>query len=244
MRLLQTLIAFVTGAVAAIMWLERQTSPDRSAPSPLPQQERAAEPVEEAAAPDPEQARRIEELEAELAEQRALRTPEPSDPHPGVDAIRAARIRALELERQLSRNSVHAAPRWYEIDPPALEDVIEAVAEHLPQVALRVQPEPVDSGQLWRALGAMQEYAEAADGAWFEFNGDFAGWCRGSGHPHALDPDQVGEDEERPQFPVESRVNRSGRMIVPAYVEVEHVKLHYVDDVAGETGRMHVVGLG
>lgn len=249
MRLLQTLVAFVSGAVAAIMWLERQTSSDRARPVPPEESPPASPPeservVEEVVVADPEQAARIEELEAELAEQRAQRTPEPSESHPGVDAIRAARMHALELERQLSQNHHDGGPRWFEIDPPPVEDVIDAVAEHLPLVALRVQPDPVDPGELWRALGAMQEFAEASGGAWFEFEGDFAGWCRASGHPHALDPEQVGEDEERPEFRVDPRLNRSGRMAVPTYVEVEVLRLHYVDDIAGETGRIHIVGLG
>lgn len=249
MRLLQTLLAFVTGVVAAIMWLDQQTSGERDRPAaPTPSPSSApSEPervVEEVVVADPEQAARIAALEAELAEQRALRTEAPDDSHPGVDAIRAARMRALELERQLSENNVDGGPRWFEIAPPAAEDVIEAVAEHLPLVALRVQPDGVAAEALWRALGSMQEYAEASGGAWFEFDGDFAGWCRESGHPHALDPDQVGVDEGRPEFGVEVRVNRSGRMVVPSYVEVGELRLHYVDDVAGETGRMHVVGLG
>jgi len=247
--MLRVLLAFVSGVVAAIMWLERQTSSDRARPAPPPEPASAPPPepervVEEAVVADPEQAARIEELEAELAEQRALRAPEPTDAHPGVDAIRAARMHALELERRLSQNHVDDRPRWFEIDPPPLENVIEAAAEHLPLVALRVQPDPVDPGELWRALGAMQEFAEASGGAWFEFDGDFAGWCRASGHAHALDPDQVGEDEDRPQFYVDPRVNRSGLMAVPTYVEVEDLRLHYIDDIAGETGRMHIVGLG
>lgn len=246
--MLRTLLAFVTGVVAAIMWLDRRTSPDRSRPAPSappppppPEPERV---VEEVVVSDPQQAARIEELEAELAEQRALRTPEPGEPHPGVDAIRAARMRALELERQLSQNNVDGGPRWFEIEPPTPEDVSEAVAEHLPLVALWVQPDALNAGRLWRALGAMQEYAEASDGAWFEFEGDFAGWCTESGHPHALDPDQVGVDEERPLFTVDARVNRSGQVVVPTYVEVGGQKLYWVDDVTGETGRMHVVGMG
>ena len=248
MRLLQTLIAFASGAIAAIMWLERRTAPDRPASAPTPPAEPPPpEPecgVEEVVVADPQQAARIEELEAELAAQRAQRTPEPTDPHPGVDAIRAARMHALALERQLWQNHADRGPRWFEIGPPTVEDVIEAVAEHLPLVALWVQPDPVDAGELWRALGAMQEFAEESGGAWFEFDGDFAGWCRASGHAHALDPDQVGEDEDRPKFPVDPRVNRSGQMAVPTYVQIESRRLHYIDDIAGETGRMHVVGLG
>ena len=250
--LLRAVVAFVTGAVAAVLWLERRTEVDRArsapAPAPMPiakapslESERV---VEEVVVSDPEQAARIEALEAELAEQRAQRTPEPTESHPGVDAIRAARMHALALERQLSQNHADRGPRWFEIDPPTVEDVIEAVAEHLPLVALWVQPDPVDAGELWRALGAMQEFAEESGGAWFEFDGDFAGWCRASGHAHALDPDQVGEDEARPQFQVDPRVNRSGQMAVPTYVQIETHKLFYVDDIAGETGRMHVVGLG
>ncbi len=250
MRLLQTLLAFVTGVVAAVMWLDRQTSGERgrpAAPAPSPPPAESPEPervVEEVVVPDPEQAARIEALEAELAEQRAIRTSAPDDGHPGVDAIRAARMRALELERQLSQNNVDGGPRWFEIEPQAVDVLIDAVAEHLPRVALQVQLDSVDAGPLWRALGAMQEYAEASGRAWFEFEGDFAGWCRESGDPHALDPDQVGVDEERPEFGVEVRVNRSGRMVVPSYVEVEALRLYWVDDVGGETGRMHVVGLG
>ncbi len=248
MRLLQTLIAFASGVIAAVMWLERRTAPDRpvSVPTPTaepppPEPERV---VEEVVVADPQQAARIEELEAELAEQRALRTPEPTESHPGVDAIRAARMHALALERQLSQNHADRAPRWFEIDPPPLEEVVEAVAEHLPLVALRVRPDAVDPAQLWRALGAMQAFAEESGGAWFEFDGDFAGWCRASGHAHALDPDQIGQDEARPEFPVDPRVNRSGQMAVPTYVQIESRRLHYIDDIAGETGRMHVVGVG
>lgn len=251
MRFLQTLLAFVTGVVAAIMWLDRHAPPERSSPAPQtpapppPEPERVVDRVvERVVVPDPEQAERIEQLEAQLEEQLALFTSEPTELNARIDAIRAARMHALELERRLSGNNVHGGHRWHELEPPALEDVVDAVADHLPRVALWVQPDPVDPGKLWRALGAMQEYAEASEDAWFEFVGDFAGWCRQSGHPHALDPDQVGEDEERPEFQVELRVNRSGQMVVPTYVEVEILRLHYVDDVAGETGRMHVVGLG
>lgn len=245
--MLRTLLAFVTGVFAAIMWLDRQTSPDRSrpaapsTPSASPAPERV---VEQVTVPDPEQAARIEELEAELAEQRAVRTSEPGDAHPGVDAIRAARMRALELERQLSQNNVDGGRRWFEIDPPALEDVSEAVAEHLPRVALWIHPNQVDPDTLWQTLGAMQEYAESSGGAWFEFEGDFAGWCRESGHAHALDPELPDTDEGRPTFKVEPKVNRSGQMVVPTIVKLGAQRLYYVDDVAGETGRMHVVGLG
>ena len=85
----------------------------------------------------------------------------------------------------------------------------------------------------------MQEFADASGGAWFEFDGDFARWCLESGHHVALDPEQVGVDEARPTFTVEARVNRSGRMVVPTYVRIGDQKLYYIDDVAGETGRMH-----
>ncbi|MDE2967995.1 MAG: hypothetical protein OXS30_11005 [Chloroflexota bacterium] len=247
MRLLQTLVAFVTGAVAAIMWLERQTSPDRARPTPPPTPAPPPEPervVEEVLVPDPEQASRIEQLEAELAKQRAIRTPEPGDPHPGVDAIRAARIRALELERQLAREGDGSAQRWFQLDPPSTEELVDAAAQHLPKVALWVSPDSLDCADLWQALGAMQEFAEACGGAWFEFDGDFARWCAESGHPHALDPDLPGSDEERPSFAVAQKVNRSGRQLVPTYVRVGERRCYYIDDVAGETGRMHVVGVG
>lgn len=249
MRLLQTLLAFVTGAIAAIMWLERQTAPDRARPAPSSDPEPAQPPpepervVEQVEVPDPQQTARIAELEAELAEQRAIRTPEPTDAHPGVDAIRAARVRALELERQLAQQSEDDPVRWFDLSPSA-EELIDAAVEHLPHVALHVQPDSVDPAQLWKALGAMQEFAQASGGAWFEFDGDFARWCAESGHPHALDPDVPGADEARPTFAVEARVNRSGQMIVPTYIQVGDSRCYYVDDVAGETGRMHIVGLG
>lgn len=249
MSLLRTLLAFVSGAVAALIWLERQTS-SRPAPAnetPPPPPAPPAEPeriVEQVPVPDPEQAAMIEALEAELAEQRAIRAPEPGGAHPGVDAIRAARARALELERQLSRQRGDESPPWFEIEPPSSEDLIDAAAEHLPRVAVWIDPQDTDASALWNALGAMQEFAEASGGAWFEFDGDFARWCAESGHPHALDPDQAANDDSRPSFQVEPRVNRSGRMVVPTYVQVGESKIYYVDDIAGETGRMHVVGLG
>ena len=248
MRLLQTLLAFVTGVIAAIMWLERQTAGDRSRPaSPIepeadptpPEPERVVEQVQ---VPDPEQAARISKLEAELAEQRSMRTPEPGEVHPGVDAIRAARSRALELERQLSQHSDDGTPQWFDISP-STDQLIEAAIEHLPQVAIRVPLDSIDSGDLWKTLGAMQEFAEASGGAWFEFDGDFARWCAESGHPHALDPDVPGTDDARPTFVVEAKVNRSGQMIVPTFVTIGERRCYYVDDVAGETGRMHIVGI-
>ena len=260
MRFLQTLLAFVTGAIAAVIWLDRQTAPERprpespptpsstpappSSPVPAPEPERVTERiVEEVVVPDPEQAARIEALEAELAEQRAIRTPEPTDPHPGVDAIRAARIRALELERQLAQER-DDAPRWHQIEPPTADALLDAAAEHLPRVALWISPDGLDPHELWRTLGAMQEFAEASGGAWFEFDGDFARWCAESGHPHALDPDQPDTDDARPSFPVDPRVNRSGQIIVPTYVHLGQSKLYYIDDTAGQTTRIHIVGLG
>ncbi|MXY85136.1 MAG: hypothetical protein F4Y95_01255 [Chloroflexi bacterium] len=248
MRLLQTLLAFVSGVIAAIMWRERQTAGDRARPASPAQPEPASPPpapepvVEQVEVPDPEQESRIAELEAELAEQRSLRTPEPGEAHPGVDAIRAARTRALELERQLLQQSDDGATRWFDVSPSA-DDLIEAAIEYLPQVAVRVQPDSIDPSDLWGVLGAMQEFAAASGGAWFEFDGDFARWCAESGHPHALDPDVPGTDEERPTFAVEAKVNRSGQMIVPTFVAIGEHRCYYVDDVAGETGRMHIVGL-
>ena len=248
-RLLQTLLAFLGGVVAALLWLERQTAPMRQPPASPPQPPpppATPEPervVEEVVAADPEQAARIEALEAELAEQRALRTPEPGEPHPGVDAIRAARVRTLELERQLSVQREDGSPRWFDLDPPAAEEVVHAAADHLPRVAIWIEPDSIESAALWNALGSMQEFAEACGGAWFEFDGDFARWCAESAHHAALDPQQVGVDEERPSFAVEPRVNRSGEMVVPNYVTVGETRCYYVDDVAGETGRMHIVGV-
>ena len=248
MRLLQTLLAFVTGIVAAVMWLERQTAGERSRPaSPVEPQPDSTDPtpervVEQIEVPDPEQEARIAELEAELAEQRSMRTPEPGEVHPGVDAIRSARARALDLERQLSQQSGDGTRYWFDVSPAA-DELIEAAIEHLPQVAIRVQLDSIDSPDMWSVLGAMQEFAEASGGAWFEFDGDFARWCAESGHPHALDPDVPGTDETRPTFAVEAKINRSGQMIVPTFVTIGEHRCYYVDDVAGETGRMHIVGL-
>lgn len=254
--MLRTLLAFVTGVIAAVMWLERQTGRERprsaatapaTAPAaPVEPAPAAPEPervVEEVVVPDPEQSARIEALEAELAEERALRAPEPGEGHPGVDAIRAARTRALELERELSQVRDSGVARWFEVEAPSAEGLIDAAAEHFPNVAIWIEPDAVEPDELWRVLGAMQEFADASGGAWFEFEGDFGGWCAQSGHPHALDPELPGLDEERPTFTVEARVNRSGRMVVPNYVQVGERRLYWVNDVGGETGRMHVVGL-
>ena len=254
MRLFQTLVALVTGAIAALLWVERQTSskpaprPDPpAAPSTSSPTQPPPEPVrvvEQVVVPDPEQSARIEALEAELEEQRAIRTSEPDEPPPSIDAIRAARSRAYELERQLTQSASDGRPGWSEIAAPALDQMIDAVAEHLPLMALRTEVDGLDASTLWTAMGAMQHFAEACTGDWFEFHGDFARWCLESGHPTALEGDQLGIDEERPTFAVEARVNRSGQQVVPTYVLIGETRLYYVDDVAGETGQMHVVGVG
>ena len=153
-------------------------------------------------------------------------------------------VRALELERQLSQQQDQDSPRWFDLDPPSADELLDRAAEHLPRVAIWTETDSIDPVALWKVLGAMQEFAEASGGAWFEFDGDFARWCAESGHPHALDPDAPGTDDTRPTFAVEAKVNRSGRMIVPNFVTIGEHRCYYVDDVAGETGRMHIVGLG
>ena len=195
MRLFQTLVALVTGAIAALLWVERQTSskpaprpdppaaPPRSSPTqpptqPSPEPERV---VEQVVVPDPEQSARIEALEAELEEQRAIRASEPDEPPPSIDAIRAARARSYELERQLTPSASDGSPGWSEITTPALDEMIDAAAEHLPLVALRTEFGRLDASALWTAIGAMQNFAEACEGDWFEFHGDFARWCLESG---------------------------------------------------------------
>ena len=199
--------------------------------------------IERIPVPDPEQAERIASLEAELAAQRAIREPAPDAPHPGVDAIRAARARALELELQLSDQDEGAPDRWFEAAAPSAGELLDKAAEHMPRVAIRVATSDLDSAALWKAVGAMQEFAEASGGAWFEYDGDFTRWCAESAHHLALDPDLVGVDDSRPTFAVERQVNRSGQMVVPTFVHVGEHRCYYVDDVAGETGRMHVVGV-
>ena len=249
MRFIQTLLAFLGGAVAAMLWLDRQTPPERSQPSqpedPAPRAERVVE-------PDPDQA-----ALAELADQRSRREPPPDEPTPEIDAIRAARARAYELERQLARQLAGqdrvSTPHWSEIEPPAPEALIDAAAMHLPGVALRAAPKSDDPdvrAAIWAALGALHEFAQAcadnsAASAWFEFHGDFARWCAESGHPDALPAERLGIDASRPIFPVDVRVNRSGEMVAPGYITVGDGggrRLYYIDDAAGATGRMHVVG--
>ncbi len=260
MRFIQTLLAFLGGAAAAALWLDRQTPPERSQPDqPDDSAPRAARVVEQ----DPDQAAQIERIEgelAELADQRSRREPPPDEPTPEIDAIRAARARAYELERQLARQLAgqdHAStPRWSEIEPPAPEALIDAAAMHLPGVAIRAAPKSDDPdirASIWAALGALHEFAQAcadnsavsAASAWFEFHGDFARWCAESGHPDALPAERLGVDASRPIFPVDVRVNRSGEMAAPHYITVGDGggrRLYYIDDAAGATGRMHVVG--
>ena len=243
-ELLRALAAMFAGAIAAMLWLERQTSPrppptpEPAVPPPSPEPERVIERI-----PDPEQAERIASLEAELAAQRAIREPAPDAPHPGVDAIRAARARALELELQLSEQRDGVPNRWFEIPTPSAGELLDLAAVHMPRVAIRVPTSDLDSDAMWKAVGAMQEFAEASGGAWFDYDGDFARWCAESAHHLALDPDLIGVDDSRPTFAVERQVNRSGQMVVPTFVTVGEHRCYYVDDVAGETGRMHIVGV-
>ena len=234
--LLRTLIALIAGAVGALLWVEQRQPSRRDDPPAQPT-------VERVEVPDPEQTQRIEQLEAELAQQRAMRETPPDEPPPGVDAIRAARARAFELERALSRQRGDAAPRWSDLDTPTPDTLLDAAAEHLPRVAVWTAPDVEDAAPLWRALGALQEFAQACDGDWFEFHGDFPRWCAESGHPASLPTDQLGADESRPVFEVDPRVNRSGRQAAPNYIQINHHRHHYIDDTAGQTHRIHIVGV-
>ncbi len=60
--------------------------------------------------------------------------------------------------------------------------------------------------------------------------------------PEALSVERLGIDASMPTFPVDVRVNRSGSMVVPSYIAAGEQRFYYVDNVAGATGRMHVVG--
>ena len=248
--MLRTLLAVVAGAAAALLWTEQRQSPPRpsATPSAAPEPERVEVPVAvrvevPVEVADPTQAARILALESELAAQRTLRAPEPSEPPPSVDAIRAARARAFRLEQELARQAGDPPIRWSDADPPALDRLVDAAAEQLPLVAVRVPETDVEPAALWRVLGAMQDFAEACGGDWFEFHGDFARWCAESGHPSSLPIEQLGFDQARPTFEVDRRVNRSGQMVAPSYVQLETQRCYYIDDVAGETGRMQVVGI-
>ena len=247
-EILRTLGALLAGALAALLWADRQRSPKPARPEP------DIEFVEQEVYVDnPEQAERISELESALAEQsdelaaeRARREPPPEEPPPSIDAIRAARARAYLLERELSQRDDSSPSHWTELAPEHPDALADAVAEHLPRVAWHPPLESlgdIELAQVWQTLGAMHEFAEACAGDWFEFHGDFARWCRESGHPHALDPDVCATDADNPAFRVPERVNRSGQLVVPTYVTVGEARFHFVDDVAGETDRMHIVGV-
>lgn len=243
-ELFRTLAALLAGAFAALLWADRQRpsratdAPEQSAPGSS-----APEPImEEIPVRDPLLEQRIEELELQLTAERARREAPPDEPPPNVDAVRAARARAYALERQLADQEAAAQTRWSDLQPGA-DQMLDAVVEHLPAVALHAPSEGLDPAQLWRALGAMQAFCEACQEDWFEFHGDFARWCAESGHPDALDGSDVGDDPRRPIFAAPTRVNRSGQLVVPTYVAVGAFRLYYVDDIGGETGRIHVVGV-
>ena len=251
--ILRTLAALVTGALAALVWVEQRQptrAPERAGEDSARPPAAAVERVEVPVA-DPEQTERISALEAELAAERSRREAAPDEPPPTVDAIRAARARSFALERELAlRDNGPEIAHWTVNAPVSTSEIADAAAEHLPEVAWHIvdtaafDSAAFDVSALWSALGAMQEFAIATDSDWFEHHGDFAGWCRESGHPHAYEGDGLGEDPELPSFDVPAAVNRSRRMVVRNYVLVGERRLYYVDDLGGETGRMHIVGVG
>ncbi len=246
--ILRTLAALFTGALAALLWVEQRQptrAPERAGEDSAGAPAAGVERVEVAVA-DPEQVERIVALEAELAAERSRREAAPEEPPPTVDMIRAARARSFALERELAlREGGAEIAHWTVNAPVSTSEIGDAAAEHLPEVAWHiVDAATMEVSALWSALGAMEEFAIANDSDWFEYHGDFAGWCRESGHPHALDVDVLGEDSELPSFEVPAEVNRSRRMVVRNYVLVGERRLYYVDDLGGETGRMHIVGVG
>ena len=260
----QLLLALLAAAGAVFVWFKRRD--EGAKPAAAPQEEEAAEPqvqwmTEEIYVEDPKQAERIAALEEELAAARAVQAEEEAAAqaqaaHLGeVEEELAAARQLLEEAAAEAAAAAAAEAEAAQVDAaealaaeaaaePEGEAEEEAEAEaHLQRVALWGDQSAIagaDVEALWRALASFQAFAAACGEAEADCADGFAGWCAASGHASALPADQLGTGDGEHVFTVPSSVHSSGRAAAPQYVQAGRLRLHYLDDLGGYSGRIHV----
>ena len=194
------------------------------------------------------------------------------------DQLSEAKTENANLEQQVAALSTQRAGNtrpqasndWYlQPAPQSFESLVEAVHEHfsdkiaLPVTAYETIGEYKSlfgadqlAGDVWRAIGAMHEYASLDQ----PFNGNFYDWCR-SGHAHAYPTGDVAMNESDTTknfkkkhnysrlFYIDKRVSGSDTIEMYAHVKFGGVgqnrpRLFFHDDTRGRTGKMHIGFLG
>lgn len=188
------------------------------------------------------------------------------------DRIRRLNARLADLtgEPDTAPAAVPAAEVWA---PDCLADVLLRARAELPHVSLPAfldsgaatldKAEPghirVWAGAAWDALRALDAYAAARSAR--TFRGGFRDWCRNPPHgQYALSPKKFAMKESEAvagrtkfrkarMFPVPPEVAAEQTVFMEAHVRLRGIgnpapRMHFHDDAAGATGRVHVGYLG
>ena len=179
------------------------------------------------------------------------------------------RVKEPEADEGSSQGAGHQ--QWFlRPRPQSFDELVEAVHNTfpmsiaLPQTAVAqigefksIADAQQLAGDVWRAIGAMHEYATLGQ----RYNGNFYDWCRLSGHTRAYPPGDVAMNESDTtknfrnrskhsrEFYVNTQVSRSGRIEMYAHVKFGGIgqnrpRLYFYDDTSGKTRKIHIGFLG
>lgn len=172
--------------------------------------------------------------------------------------------RITDLEERRPADAAH----WTSVVPPMnFSELPMKVRRYMPQLvfpdAVLQRAEQLDSNSqrdgwlrsAWRGLGALQEYAATEH----DCAGSFWKWCTESGSEHVWLPDRLAMREtdetmarhgEKRIFPVDERVDPSGRIEMQAHLKVDAIggpdipRIYFHDDTEGVTGQVHIGFVG
>ncbi len=119
-----------------------------------------------------------------------------------------------------------------------------------------VAPDNVWAWKAWRAFVTFNSYAQSK--AEDRFRGDLFHFCDGGDGTiprtwvalHESESTDTNRRYKRLRtLPVDTNVERSGALYMPAHIKIEAggspaPRIHFVDDTAGATGKIHVGWLG
>lgn len=181
-----------------------------------------------------------------------------------------ARVRRLEQQVRESGEALVVDDEPAEdFDPAFCEEVLEEARRTLPLVVL---PDTVDAGvadldqhmnqswarKAWRALRAMQAYAEAK-GAGQAQGMNLLSYCQAGDGPIvpegwiALNESQTTDNNDRFRglrtLPVDAQAHADGRVYMSAHIKIQKggtpcPRIHFYDDTDGATGKIHVGWFG
>ena len=178
------------------------------------------------------------------------------------------RLRYAEAELRKHGDAAVAPQDDSGFVPDFCEEVVQRVTSHLDR--LTVGPRVLDGARelddhaqpSWarkalRAFEALQAYAEAKEGG---ADGNFWTFCERTDSLSVVPTSWLAMQEsdttdQNPKFralrtfEVDPEVDRSGRIYMPAHIKLEKggypsPRIHFFDDTAGPTGRVHIGWLG